>query len=201
MIPIQFIQWLLLLRVSHSLLGTLLASLYMGACVFHYSMSALLHRGRWDAPTENWLLKLDHAGIVLMIACNFTPIGVLCLPRTGLCMLSSMWSMTLIGLYRIFLLHITHPIEPIATGALALISLREMHLVMTPIAFWSTMTSYIASITGGIIFIRQRPDPYPKVFGFHEIMHPRLPSRLHCESLRHPSLLLINTYPRFKRKC
>lgn len=171
MVFIQPIWWYLICKVSHSPLGRWLASVYMLCDLFSYAMSGLLHCGTWSPKVENILLKLDHAGIFLMVAGNFVPIGIMCLPRTGIYMLGFMWTGAIIGLFRIFLINHTTWWEPIAVGAIALISLEEMYQVMAPHAFWVTMGSYVASVLGGVVFAHQWPDPWHEVFGFHEIMH------------------------------
>jgi hemolysin III len=117
------------------------------------------------------ILKLDHAAIIVMVGCNYIPIGVLCLTNTGIMMLSCMWLGVFIALYRIFILHNTTWWEPILIGATSLISINEMYEIMSAYSFWLTMISYISSILGGLIFTYQYPDPYSDVWGFHENMH------------------------------
>jgi len=168
---VQFIMWYYILQVSHSVLGTILASVYMLCDVFSYTMSTLLHCGNWEPVMENFLLKLDHAGIFLMVAGNFIPIGILCLHNTGFYMLSAMWAGTIICLFRIFILHQTTWWEPLVIGCASFISIVEMYNIMTPLAFWLTMSSYLMSLVGGLVFAWEYPDPWHDTFGFHEIMH------------------------------
>jgi predicted membrane channel-forming protein YqfA (hemolysin III family) len=82
-----------------------------------------------------------------------------------------MWAGALLALFRIFFLNRTTWWEPIVVGCMALISLQEMYQVMAPHAFWATIASYLASVTGGFVFAYQWPDPWHDTFGFHEIMH------------------------------
>ncbi len=173
MVLVQFRWWYLICcpEVAHSSLGAVLASVYMAGGLFSYGMSTLLHCGTWGPRAENLLLKLDHAGIFLMVAGNFVPIGIMCLPVTGLYMLGFMWVGVMVGIFRIFVLNRTTWWEPIAVGATSLISIKEMYQGMAPHAFWSTMGSYVASVVGAVVFANQWPDPWPDHFGFHEIMH------------------------------
>lgn len=171
MLTIQPILFLYLINVSNSFTGLWTSFIYIFGCIFSYGFSTLLHCFKFSPDIENMILKLDHAGIMVMIASNYVPICVMCLEKTGTIMLSCMWFSLFICLYRVFLLHETTWWEPIVIGAFSFVSIVEMYEIMTRIAFWSTMLSYICSLLGAANFVYEYPDPYHNVWGFHENMH------------------------------
>jgi len=99
-------------------------SLYQRWRVFSYTASALLHCGTYDPITENFLLKMDHTGIFVMIGCNFTPVAVSLLRRTGTFMICLMWTGIVVWVARIFYWKRTIWWESILVGATALLSLN-----------------------------------------------------------------------------
>lgn len=171
MLFIQPILFMYLVNVSNSFIGILTSFIYIFGCIFSYGFSAILHCIEWNPYNENMILKFDHAGIMIMIVLNYVPICIMCLQKTGIIMLSCMLISLMMCLYRIFFLHKTTWWEPIVVGSISLISIIEMYEIMTSIAFWSTMASYICSLFGAIIFVYEYPDPYHNIWGFHENMH------------------------------
>ena len=95
MLIFQPIWFLFLLQASNSFMGILTSFIYILGGIFSYGMSSILHCFEWDHQTENMILKLDHAAIIVMVGCNYIPIGVLCLTNTGIMMLS------LVSLYKV----------------------------------------------------------------------------------------------------
>src|SRR5256884_7656651 len=58
------------------------ASVFAGSVAGMLGTSALYHRITWSPRVRPWMRRLDHAGIYLLIAGSYTPVGVLTLSRT-----------------------------------------------------------------------------------------------------------------------
>ena len=59
-----------------------LAAAVFSACVILcFGASALYHRPTWTPQVRAWLARLDHAGVYLLIAGNYTPFGFLVMSK------------------------------------------------------------------------------------------------------------------------
>src|SRR6478672_11894408 len=69
-----------------------------------FGASALYHRPTWQPVARSWLARLDHAGIYLLIAGSYTPIGLIVLSgRWRVSVLSIVWTgATIANLVKLF---------------------------------------------------------------------------------------------------
>src|SRR5438034_2228585 len=58
------------------------AAIFAGSVVVMLGASALYHRVTWSVRARPWMRRLDHAGIYLLIAGTYTPVGLLTLRGT-----------------------------------------------------------------------------------------------------------------------
>lgn len=141
-----------------------------------YVVSAIYHIGRWRPGTARVLRALDHANIYLLIAGTFTPLcfNVLDGPFRST-MLTLIWSIALIGVgSSVF----TEQLPRFVTAGLY-IGMGWIGVVVVP-AFAKLMPWPAVAVLllggllytlGALVYALRRPDPYPQVFGFHEIFH------------------------------
>lgn len=120
--------------------------------------------------------KLDHSAIYLLIAGTYTPI---CLTfftgfwRGG--MLAIIWSLALIGIVvKIFVIHAPRWLTAgiyLLMGWLSIAAIRQI-LAALPAGglFWPVLGGLFFTV-GALIYVLKKPDPWPGVFGFHEIWH------------------------------
>jgi len=141
-----------------------------------YVISALYHIPAWSPPTRGRLRRLDQAGIFVQIASTYTPLCFNIL--TGWVrptMLVVIWTLACIG----------------AGGALAqlwrsrrisvglYICMGWVALLIFPALFQRLPLGGVALLVvgglihtaGAIIYARRRPNPWPRVLGFHELFH------------------------------
>src|SRR6185437_3421998 len=154
----------------------------LGAAVFAVSVvamlgaSALYHRVTWSPRLRPWMRRIDHAGIYLLIAGTYTPVGLLSLHGT--------------------LQHVTLAI--VCAGAAVAIVLKFVWVqapkwlaAVTGIALgWAGVAALpevfnknglaavillgaggVAYTAGAVVYALKRPDPVPRVFGYHELFH------------------------------
>ena len=69
------------------------AAVFAGSVVAMLGASALYHRITWSPRVRPWMRRLDHAGVYLLIAGSYTPVGLFSLHGT---MLLS-WTLDSIG--------------------------------------------------------------------------------------------------------
>jgi hemolysin III len=152
------------------------AAIIFAACVATcFGASALYHRPTWTPPVRAWLARLDHAGVYLLIAGAYTPFAFLVMsPAWAVPVLALVWSGALVGiLLKLFWVRAPKWLSAAIglglgwVGAAAFSQLLKLQLpgVLLVIAGGVLYT------VGALVYIRRRPDPAPRVFGYHELFH------------------------------
>ena len=181
--------WLHLVWFEASLVaGTLLAvatdgvrqvvgvAIYAGCLTGLFGVSALYHRGNWGPVASSILQRADHLMIFLLIAGTATPVFLFAVPGTyGLLCLIFLWILTAVGIGT----HLVRMNAPEWLVGGAFIGLGAVGALALP-ALWTNggVASATLVIVGGLLYLtgavayhRRRPDPFPTVFGYHEIFH------------------------------
>ena len=138
--------------------------------------SALYHR--WP-PASRWkpvLRRIDHCVIFVFIAASYTPIAALVLePPSSTIVLVSVWGGALLGV----VFSLAWIDAPRVAVALAYIGIGWVILIALPEVFDETgvapaalfLAGGLLYTAGAVVYARRRPDPWPRVFGFHEFFH------------------------------
>jgi hemolysin III len=156
--------------------GRTAAAVYAGAVCALFGASALYHRVTWSPPVRRWMRRLDHSMIFLLIAGTYTPFGLLVLSGTlATAVLSVVWAGAIGGVV-LKLCWIDAPKWLVAGVYLALgwVAVAAMpriagELGATPVAL--LLGGGVAYSVGAVVYARGRPDPWPAVFGYHEVFH------------------------------
>jgi len=157
--------------------ATLAVAIYAASLSALLGTSALYHRVNWQRPdARRWMRRLDHSMIFLLIAGTYTPFALLVLNGAlADAVLAVVWVGALAGAI-VEMLWIEHPKW---VAALVYLSMGWVAVVAFP-ALWSSMgaagTLLVAAggllyTAGAIVYATQRPDPNPRVFGYHEVFH------------------------------
>lgn len=141
-----------------------------------FGVSALYHRLNWQPQARAILKRLDHSAIYLMIASSFTPICLLALPETsGHKMLAIIWSVAAFGvLQSLFWLKAPKWINAILyviTGWLIMPYFSELKVAMGTREIILLVSGGVTYTIGAICYGTQRPNLWPRVFGYHELFH------------------------------
>ena len=142
-----------------------------------FGTSALYHRVDWRTlAARRWMRRLDHTMIFVLIAGTYTPFGLLVLRgTTGTAILIAVWSAALAGaVFKLIWID-----APGWLGAATYISIGWMAVIATPELLARLGIAAVTALglggvlysVGGVIYARKRPDPAPKVFGYHEVFH------------------------------
>ena len=162
--------------LAHTSLGKVAAAVYAGGVVCMFGASALYHRLDWSPPWRRWLRRVDHAGIYVMIAGSYTPFGLLVL--TGgwrITVLAIVWSGAAAAiLTRMVWARPPRWLPVLIGGALGWVGVVVFPQLLTKtgvVASLLVLASGICYTLGGLVYARRRPDPFPAVFGYHEVFH------------------------------
>jgi len=155
-------------RMAAAVYGAGLCALFGG--------SALYHRWRWNPSWRPWLRRIDHSTIFLFIAASYTPVGWLVLNgTTQWIVLITVWAGAAAGVtFSIAWINAPRAVCAlcyVALGWVAVLAFPQLHAELPMIALVLVGHGGVLYTLGAIIFALGRPNPWPKVFGFHEIFH------------------------------
>lgn len=153
------------------------ASLVFGfTLVLLFGTSALYHRVDWSPVARQRMRRLDHAAIFMLIAGGYTPLLTL-VPDAGggRGALAFIWIGAGIGVVK----SIAWPSAPKWLTALFCVGLGWMLVgqVMSRTATVGTtaigflVASGVTYSLGALVYALKRPDPFPRIFGYHETFH------------------------------
>ncbi len=152
------------------------AAIYAGAVSALLGTSALYHRVSWRPAARRWMRRLDHSMIFVLIAGTYTPVALLALKGPlASTVLIVLWLGALGGM--VFkLLWIDAPKWLFAAVYVALGLVTAAVFGQLPAAIgWLGAAGLAAGgllyVVGAIVYASGRPNPWPKVFGYHEVFH------------------------------
>ena len=149
---------------------------YTLAAATLFGVSALYHRGTWDARTHARLRRLDHSNIFVMIAGTYTPLCVALLDgTTRTVVLAVVWAGAVAGIvFRVAWLHAPAWLYTpfyVALGWVALGVLPTLAREGGAAVAALVVVGGLAYTAGGLVYALRRPDPWPDTFGYHELFH------------------------------
>ena len=166
----------LLLARAHGAARITASAIYAASVSGMFGISALYHRGNWSAAWRQRLQRLDHAMIFFLIAGTATPAFLLTAHSTfGLVCLIVMWVLTVtaaaIRMARMSTPELVAGTMFVGLGWLAGLALPWVwvHAGVTPAVLM--LTGGLLYTAGALSYHRRRPDPFPSVFGYHEVFH------------------------------
>ena len=141
-----------------------------------YGVSALYHRRNWSARAARVMRHLDHSMIFVFIAASYTPITLLALrPAWGIALLAMAWSGAALGvLITVLRLERWKGVGfalYLVLGWLALFAFPQLARSLSAVEMALLVTGGVLYTVGAVVLARNRPDPRPLVFGYHEIWH------------------------------
>jgi hemolysin III len=156
--------------------ATLAAAIYGAGLCALFAGSALYHRWRWDPRWRPLLRRVDHSTIFVFIAATYTPVALLVLDGTlrwivlaggwGGAAMGVVFSVAWIGAPR-WLVAASY----LGLGWFSIVALPQLvHRLAVPALVLIALGGTLYTL-GAIVYARQRPDPWPRTLGFHEIFH------------------------------
>ena len=151
-------------------------SVFGAGLILLYTTSTLYH---WLPLSENGvrqLRRLDHIMIFILIAATYTPICLIPLRGPwGWSLFGSVWACAILGIFlKLFWLHAPRWFSTtvyIVMGWLAVAGAWPLLTALHMGGFLWVLTGGLFYTIGAVIYVTKRPDPWPNIFGFHEVFH------------------------------
>ena len=155
--------------------GRVLLAIYVVGTGTMFGMSALYHRVRWQPSAKALMQKFDRSAIFLAIAGGYTPIAFVCLDGwVRVAVLTAAWGGAAVGIA----LHWMPYVSKVWRGSSYMIVSWSALFVFPQLAHglgargFSLLLAGGACYTIGAVALATRwPNPWPRVFGFHEVFH------------------------------
>jgi hemolysin III len=153
------------------------ATIYALSVIALFTTSATYHRVNWTSKdARRWMRRLDHAMIFVLIAGTYTPFALLALHGTlASVILIVVWAGALLGIVEqaiwVEAPNIAVAIPYVALGWVAVAATPQMLDRLGVLATVAVGVGGVLYTLGAVVYARQRPDPAPAVFGYHEIFH------------------------------
>lgn len=154
----------------------LAAAIYgAGLCVL-FGGSALYHRWRGSPRWRPLLRRVDHSAIFVFIAASYTPPALLVLDAPlRWVVLALVWAGALGGVaFSVAWIGAPRALVAgcyLALGWVAVIAAPQMVARLSPAPLALLAAGGILYTVGALVYAARRPDPWPRVFGFHEVFH------------------------------
>jgi hemolysin III len=165
-----------LLQLGANPLAVGCLAVYAASLLAVLGISACYHRVTWSPAARARMRLVDHSAIFLLIAGTYTPICMMGIGGTlGMALCSGIWAGALVGIAQTLF----WPAAP-----------RVLHVGIYVVLGWMGVFGLAAElrrigvagtlfhVSGGILYTlgavayaRKRPDPWPRVFGYHEVYH------------------------------
>jgi hemolysin III len=167
--------WVALALVAAPGRARLAANVYGASLFTLFAVSALYHRPTWRPRARRVMRRLDHSAIFLLIAGTYTPFCLLLPPATGHLLLAVAWGGAAAGVLQ-SLLWVG---APRAFSAVVYVLLGWVVVPVLPALRAALGGGAVALLAGGgalytlgaLVYASRRPDPSPRVFGYHEVFH------------------------------
>jgi hemolysin III len=153
------------------------AAIYAFSLAALLGVSALYHRVNWQRPTRRrWVRRLDHSMIILLIAGTVTPFALLVLHGAfAEAILIAVWVGAAFGIV-VETIWVDAPkwVTALVYLGVGWIGALAFPAIAIDAGIGAAVLIAVGGVlytTGAVVYARERPDPNPAVFGYHEIFH------------------------------
>ena len=175
--PLSLAAGIVLICLAHGASLKWACAVFMTSSLVLFTNSACYHLGDWSPRVTDVLRRIDHVNIFLLIAGTYTPVSFALEPFWRNIIIISMWACTVIAI----IIHVIWINAPrwLYTVVYIIFGIYGLaYMVM----FWNSpyagpavvvllCSGGACYILGAIVYALRKPDPWPRVFGFHEIFH------------------------------
>jgi hemolysin III len=167
-----------LVWAADSPLARVAALVYAISLAAMFGTSAALHRRHWSPRAWLRMDQLDRVMIYVLIAGSYTPVVLLALrPGWRVAFLALVWTVAAVGICLVLVwnrgrvIFVTRMVLYLGLGW---ISVLLLPLLADTIGLGRLALGVLGGVlytVGVVVLIRRRPDPNPRVFGYHEVWH------------------------------
>ena len=152
------------------------SAVYAVSVMALYGVSASYHRLPWTPQAREWMRRIDHSTIFVFIAGTYTPLSVLALRGAWrVSILAAVWGCAAVGvalkITRLRAATRAGTAMYVALGWTAIIALPQLVRDLTATEITLLFLGGALYTAGAVVYALRRPDPDPRVFGFHEVYH------------------------------
>jgi hemolysin III len=152
------------------------AAIYAVAVSGLLGTSALYHRVSWRPGPRRWMKRLDHSMIFVLMAGTYTPVALLALHGTlSRVVLFVVWGGALGGvIFKLAWIDAPKWLFAAVYVALGWVSVAVFGELPGAIGWPAVAGLALGGLlytTGAVIYASGKPNPWPKVFGYHEVFH------------------------------
>ena len=150
--------------------------LYCLALVWLFACSSAYHIVTWSPRRLKLLRAVDHGNIYLTIAATSTAISGNVLDGwQRLVPLVAVWTFALVGV-TVTVTNVRVSAAPrvawyVLTGLTTILAAPALIAALPREAIVAMVNGSLLYMVGGVVYTLRRPDPFPRVFGYHEVFH------------------------------
>ncbi len=161
---------------AHSGVARAAAAAFAVSVTAMFGVSSVFHRGSWTPAIARRLGHLDHVMIYALIAGTYAPIGLLVLHRGWrVPILATVWGGACLAAFVKLVLAKPPtwlaPAISVGLGWTAVLVLPQIIDVVGLVPALLLVAGGLAYTAGAVVYLRQRPNPAPATFGYHEVFH------------------------------
>jgi hemolysin III len=178
---VAFVGWLiggpLLIAAGPDAGAKAALSVYVAGMLAMFGISAAFHRIRWSAAAWRRMRRADHSAIFVGIAGTATAVAGLVLHGWAqILVLALVWGGAAAGvtLRQVWLdaPQWVVAIPYVAVGWFPpIVAAPQLVRGVGWVGFGLMLGAGVAYTAGALVYARKRPNPWPRVFGFHEVFH------------------------------
>ena len=164
------------------------AVVYAVGLIALFGVSGWYHRGRWSDVWRRRMQRLDHSTIFVMIAGSYTPLCLVVLDGwLSIAMLVVAWVGAAVGAV---LAWSNFRRSNVLRGALYIVLGWAMVFATPQLVSALSVAELVLIAVGGLLFTvgaitlgTHWPDPFPRVFGYHEVWHVLVVAAVVCQAV------------------
>jgi hemolysin III len=167
-----------LILAASSPLARLAVLVYAVSLAAMFGTSAALHRRHWSPRAWLRMDQLDRAMIYVLIAGSYTPVVLLALrPGWRVAFLALVWTIAAAGICLVLVwnrgqvIFVTRMVLYLGLGWISVLLLPQLAATIGLGSLALCVVGGVLYTVGVVVLIRRRPDPNPRVFGYHEVWH------------------------------
>ena len=150
--------------------------IYSLGILLMFAISALYHRVYWPPRQRDFMKRLDHSAIFILIASSMTAFCLLALPgKAGFQLLTVGWIAAFLGIVRsVYWVNAPKFVSAafyLIMGWLPLPYIADFKQSLGSERFLLILIGGAVYTLGAVIYSTKRPRLNPKFFGYHELFH------------------------------
>lgn len=154
--------------ISYFIFSVAMVSLYFASGIYHMIPQHL--------NLKKSFKKIDHIMIFAMIAGTYTPFCLITLNgNLGWALFGLVWGFAVLGIiFKLFYINANRLLNTsiyIFMGWIVVVAIYPIYKNLTLNGFIFLLAGGLFYTVGGIVYAFKKPNPFPNIFGFHEIWH------------------------------